>query len=136
MDRIFIPLSITDIETLPLGAARIEVIRCNAEVARLTSLLLKDDGKPCTCIEQLNANLEKAGVNTVVDLPMLFGTDGKVEAGAPMLATAKRDPRKHEKPVIIFCACCPVCGKKYQDMDEQIEIAEASDEKKQSSTEL
>lgn len=66
----------------------------------------------CNCIIEAEKALKDT--NTILDVPILFNQkSGQLSANRLTIATAKRNPKKREKPSRIFASYCPFCGKKY-----------------------
>lgn len=68
----------------------------------------------CECITQTNEALEKQGLNTMINTPIMWNKKGIVETPRVLIETVKRDPSKREKPINLLAAYCPFCGQPYE----------------------
>ena len=67
--------------------------------------------KGCTCIQQVNKQLEPHNTYIPTELLMNFKT-GKCRNGL-LVPTAKLDPKKRGNKKTVIAAHCPICGRKF-----------------------
>lgn len=71
----------------------------------------------CNCIKDTNKVLEERGLNTRLDIPIMFNRGNGNLGSSPqvLIKTKKADTTKREKPIKLFASYCPFCGEKYPD---------------------
>lgn len=81
----------------------------------MTGTLTKGGNKiMCDCINAINAKLVEADINTMLDIPIAWSVDEGLSTKGVLIATAKRDKTKRQKPSRLYASYCPFCGQSYE----------------------
>ena len=64
----------------------------------------------CNCIETINKKMADRNLNTVIDVPLLLGSNLEDQTEKTKVVTVKADQSVRKRPVPVFASFCPFCG--------------------------